>query len=125
MLGWHISVYKLADGGHAPATAESPRGAQLAEWQAHLDGLDWIFQLVGRGEALALEGGGYPSLFTAPAGRVLPTIIAGPPEARETWVCGATDVLTDKWRGRTSIDRAAIEGCSPEEWLLVVAWDES
>jgi hypothetical protein len=33
MLGWHASVYRQPDGGHSPATFESPEGERLAVWQ--------------------------------------------------------------------------------------------
>jgi hypothetical protein len=42
-----------------------------------------------------------------------------------TWSHDAGDVLTSEWEGKTAIDRAAAAECSPDEWLLVEAWDES
>jgi hypothetical protein len=51
--------------------------------------------------------------------------VDGPPEAKKHWGCGPNDVLLDGWEGKTLIDRAAIADYRPDEWLLVVAWDES
>ena len=126
MLGWHISVYKQLDGGAAPATEDSPKGARLAVWQAGLWGLDWIDALVTAGKAIDLGGNsGYPCRYTATAQHLVPPIMDGPPEADAIWRHDASDVLTDKWEGRTVIDGDVAGGCRPDEWLLVVAWDES
>jgi hypothetical protein len=125
MLGWHISLYKQQDGGTSPAKAESSEGTRLAVWQTGLDGLDWLRELVKSGKAIDLGGNGYPLRFTSTAEYLVPRIIEKPPEARTTWVSGAGDILTDKWEGKTVIDRAAAKQCRFDEWLLVEAWDES
>jgi hypothetical protein len=125
MLGWHISVYRQRDGGAAPATETSPEGPRLAVWQTGLWGLQWIDALVAAGKAIDLGGNGYPCRYTATAEHLVPPIMEGPPQARATWLHDASDILTDKWEGQTVIDRAVADGCRPDEWLLVVAWDES
>ena len=90
MLGWHISVYRLTDetlrdlGGGAGAggtatigssakeclIARDPSGLgeRLAVWQARLEGLDWIDQIVEKGRGVALLQGGYPSRYLIRAG---------------------------------------------------------
>lgn len=125
MLGWHISVYRQADGGAAPATAESGRGARVAVWQTGLGGLDWFDKLVKADKALDLGGNGYPYWYTASAENLVPQIEDGPPLAREVWIYDEHDILTDKWEGKTVIDREALASCRPDEWLLIEAWDES
>jgi len=125
VLGWHISVYRQPAGDAQPATAESEHGARLAVWQAGYRGLRWLDELVTAGKAIDLGGNGYPSLYTVQASSLIPRIIDGPPEANQTWVHGEGDILTDKWEGRTVVDKALCVQCSPQEWLLVVAWDES
>ena len=125
MLGWHISVYRQTNDGLGPATAESATGARLAVWQTGLGGLDWIEDLVKAGNAIDLGGNGYPVRYTALAKSLIPQISEDPPGARMTWACGKDDILTDKWEGKTVIDRGVIQACSPDEWLLVEAWDES
>ena len=52
-------------------------------------------------------------------------VLAGPPDANETWVCGVEDVLSDGWEGKTTISVQALNECQPDEWLLIQAWDES
>jgi hypothetical protein len=125
MLGWHISVYLQKDGGASPATGESIEGTRLAVWQTGLDGLRWIDELVEAGKAISLGGDGYPLRFTSAAKYIVPRIIEQPPQARSAWVFAAGDILTDKWEGKTAINRAAAERCLPDEWLLITAWDES
>jgi hypothetical protein len=125
MLGWHISIYRQTDEGASPASAKSPGGTRIAVWQASLDALEWLNELVKAGRAIDLGGNGYPCRYTVTAEYLIPCIVDKPPGARNTWVCGASDVLTEKWEGRTVVDRAAVAACRPDEWLLVEAWDES
>jgi hypothetical protein len=145
MLGWHVTVYRLAattplaGTADVPALLESPRfdtdragliaalvaGEALAIWQTGIHGLDWIDRLVVVGQSVELSGGGYPSTFVALARDLIPPILEGPPEANIVWTCGRYDMITPEWHGRTVIEAEAIEGCSPNEWLLVEAWDES
>ena len=125
MLGWNFSVYKQRDDGASPATAQSQHGARLAVWQTGLWGLDWLEELVEAGKAIRLSGGGYPNRYTATAEFLIPRIIETPPEARAVWVYQKGDIITDKWVGKTVVDREAAALCRPDEWLLVEAWDES
>jgi hypothetical protein len=125
MLGWHISIFKQADGGSLAARADSNKGARLAVWQADLGGLQWLDDLVEAGSAIHLGGDGYPFRYTARARHVIRSIVGGPPEARSTWAVGDHDSVTSQWAGNTVIDLPMIDQCLPDEWLLVEAWDES
>jgi hypothetical protein len=125
MLGWHIGVFRTLDGGSEPARAQSQEGVRLAVWQTNARGLDWLEALVNAGRAMDLGGDGYPLRFTAQAQYLIPPIVAGPPEAYQNWITGLGDILKPDWEGKTVIDHAAVESCRPDEWLLVVAWDES
>ncbi len=125
MLGWHISVFRQADGGVEPAAFDAAEGAQLAVWQTGLDGLDWITRLVQGGLAVDLQGNGYPHRFTAHAKHLVPQILRGPPQANRRWTLGPHDVIGPGWSGKTVIDRDVAQDCGPDEWLLVEAWDES
>jgi hypothetical protein len=125
MLGWHISVFRQASGGSAPASADSERGTRLAVWQTGLWGIGWLQELVKQGHAVDLGGTGYPCRYTAQAAHLTPRLIDGPPEANARWVSEPHDILLPHWEGKTVIDRTAIDACRPDEWLLVVAWDES
>jgi hypothetical protein len=125
MLGWHISVFRQADGGAMPAASGSAKGGRVAVWQTGLGGLKWIDVLVGEGRVVDLGGNGYPCWYTAQVRHLVQRIVDGPPEALNPWVYGPDDVLTEAWEGRTVIDRAAADHCRPDEWLLVEVWDES
>jgi hypothetical protein len=125
MAGWNLTLYRLADGGTSPATAESPQGARLANWQAGFNGLRWLHELVTADNAISLGGSGYPSKYTATAKHLIPQIIDKPPDAYRAWTSGTQDDLTNRWKGRTIIDRGGAAACRPDEWLLVVAWDQS
>jgi hypothetical protein len=125
MLGWHVSVYRQEDGGASPATWDSRQGTRLAVWQTDLFGLEWLDELVKAGKARDLRGNGYPNRYTAPAQYLIPQVIDKPPEANKTWVCGPDDVIGPGWDGKTVTNPRAAGQCRPDEWLLVVAWDES
>jgi hypothetical protein len=125
MLGWHVSIYTLvARKTSAAPTPRDRRGDRIAVWQAGIAGLRWIDELVESGAAIAESTNGYPSVFYAKAADVVPRLDA-PPDAHQIWVSGPHDVLTDKWDGKTVVDRHAAANCRPDEWLLIEAWDES
>ena len=46
MAGWHISVFRLVDGGSSPAQRDSPKSTEIADWRAEFNGLRWIDDLV-------------------------------------------------------------------------------
>ncbi|HMG86731.1 MAG TPA: hypothetical protein VK574_13455 [Terracidiphilus sp.] len=125
MLGWHISVYKQKDGGESPAAFATPEGTRVAVWQTGIGGLDWLNELVKAGKAVDLGGNGYPCRYTAPAQHLMSAIADSPPMARDNWLSGAGDLITNKWEGKTVVDGDAVTICRPDEWLLVEAWDES
>jgi hypothetical protein len=125
MLGWHISVFRQADGGSSPAKAGPKEDIRLAAWQTGVEGLQWLDALVETGQAIDLGGNGYPNYYTAQAAHLIPQIVGGPPAARQPWLEGQHDVVTSQWEGKTVIDQAVAGDCRSDEWLLVVAWDES
>jgi hypothetical protein len=108
----------------AAPTSRDRRGDRIAVWQAGIAGLRWLDELVESGAAMAESSNGYPSVFYAKAADVLSRLDA-PPEARQIWLSGQHDVLTDKWAGKTVVDWGAAARCRPDEWLLIEAWDES
>jgi hypothetical protein len=105
--------------------AESAEGSLVAVWQTGVEGLDWLRKLVTEGKVVDLGGNGYPSRFTATAEYLIPRIVDGPPGARDQWLLGAGDIVTDKWVGKTVVDGAVAAQCAADEWLIVKVWDES
>jgi hypothetical protein len=64
--------------------------------------------------------------YTAMAQHLLPRVLAGPPFEIPAWRFDSESVvIPEKWAGRTTIDQVAAGECRPDEWLLVVAFDES
>jgi hypothetical protein len=106
MLGWQIRIYRRANGGASPATAQSPQGVRLATWQA--ESLDWLDELVTAGKAIDLGGEGYPCRYTTTAEHVIPRI--------DDTSTGARNKV---------VDDAEVTRCRLDEWLLVEAWDQS
>jgi hypothetical protein len=127
MLGWHVSVYRQTDGGHSPATFESPSGVRIAVWQTDVSGLNWLIALAKESKAIDLGGNGYPSRFTAQAEILVPHIVGGDFPANETWLIPEGSYFPDPkaWAGQTQVDQVGAEQCRPDEWLLVEVWDES
>ena len=149
MTGWHISVYRLGQSATLDGVsnvqelrAKFPtawkgdayedhkvgqslcQGERIAVWQAELGGIDWLMDLFNAERALGL-GNGYPFYFFAFARDLTPTILKGPPYAKETWSFSPGDVIGPGWDGHTAIDTEVIAKCSPSEWLTVEAFDES
>jgi hypothetical protein len=112
MIGWHISTYRKTDDGTSPAEFETPKGARLTVWQTSWGGLEWIDELVMQGKAIDLGGNGYPMRYTAQAKYLTGRVLVGPPDANETWVRGPEDIVTEKWAGKTVVDRAGSSGSS-------------
>jgi hypothetical protein len=125
MLGYHISVYKQTDEGASPATAESPEGMRLAVWQTGVGGLDWLAELEKAGKAIFLGGNGYPTRFTATAEHLMPEIISVTQGVGSAWLLGESDIVTEKWEGKDTVNRDAVAACRLDEWLLVEGWDLS
>lgn len=126
MIGWNISVYRLAQGGAAPAAWDTEQGDRVAVWQTGLHGLDWLDALVTSGDATNLGGDGYPYRYTVRLSSLMGSIQQGPPHARDTWIFEAGDIIDwSKWPGKTTVYEDVLAKCEPDEWLMVVAWDES
>ena len=126
MNGWHFSAYRQSVDRFAPASRDSALGERLAVWQGPWKALDWLRDLCSNGVAIDLGGNGYPSRITAPARFLLSSITAVPLGARNPWVVGPEDAVDfTVWPGRTVLNNNQIEECDPNEWLLVVIWDES
>ena len=142
MLGWLISVYRVADEeavrrtlgaepGAKVVLGDDVLGGRLALWQAGPYGLNWI------AEAAAREGGvirkfecGYPHRYLARAADILPTIrdhvpYKAPMYEHPSWVVPEGSVLLPGYMGKTTIDDGAIDECSADEWLYIEVWDES
>jgi hypothetical protein len=124
MLGWNITVYRQYDGSSA-AAENSKLGLRIASWQADVYGLNWVDSLVENGCIQSLGGSGYPNRYTGQTKYLIPKILNNPPMSNDVWIAGPDDELSEKWDGKTVIDKSVAAACSAEEWLLIEAWDLS
>jgi hypothetical protein len=125
MMGWHISVFRQTEGRSTPASTDSEEGPRLAVWQTGIDGLQWLDAMAEAGNAIDLGGNGYPNYYTAQVEYIISRVVGEPPSANRPWSAGEHDILTPRWEGKTVIDHSVAGDCPNDEWLLVVAWDES
>ena len=126
-LGWRISVHRQLSDRDSPSADGDVKGARLAIWRAHANGLDWLKGLAESADAFHLsDNAGYPVRYTVRTGAAIPIILDGPPRARTNRFAEPTDMVAyDRLPGGAIIDQEALEQCQPDEWLQVEAWDES
>jgi hypothetical protein len=116
MLGWQIYITQES----------SPENSQsLMSWCAGIGGLDWLDQLVKDGLAQDLGGNGYPNKYSAKAAVLLPKIVPILPNNEGKFVLGDNYVLSGNEHWGIKINQSKIDACSPDEILLIEAWDES
>ena len=145
MLGWHVSIFRLAELNALAAIPDVPslstafptfldqesllgslqQANRLAAWQTGPYGLKWMDDLVRGQLALRLPGDGYPDVFLALARDLLSRVLPEPPEANLHWSYDPHDILLSGWEGKTVIDHKEVGSTRPEEWLCVEVWDES
>ncbi|KJY41278.1 hypothetical protein VR41_13355 [Streptomyces sp. NRRL B-1568] len=109
MLGWGINISIHTPNEAGPDTTGQ---AHLARWDAGLAGLNWITELVKAGKAEQQSDCGYPCLYTARAGDVLPLLADGTPPA-------------DGMPGNVWMHPERMAACSAEQILTIEAWDRS
>ena len=124
MLGWLINVWRQVD---PPDTSARTRRGFIAGWEAGIFGTAWLDTLVKEGRAVSLGGTGYPCRYTVTAAVLASTISSGPP--RHT---GPTPLIMSEDRALPAggfadfeFDQAALAECTPDEELIVDAWDLS
>lgn len=106
MMGWMVLVYP-----------KSNEDAKLASWEVGVSGLRWLDDLVAEGKAVKLNGNGYPTRYEARAADVLPLVESGsavpPTNKPKDWI-GALKLRPDN-----------IAATSPDQVLVIDAWDQS
>ncbi len=114
MIGWGITIYRQPPEDYP---LRLNRTSVLANWKVGSRGTIWLDQLVEHGEAQLLKAGGYPNLYTALAGSIVPLFLGEVPPAED-------DV---PWRmpREITIKLAELELCQANEVLTITAWDQS
>lgn len=122
MLGWEFFIRRQAGTATAPRKTNAPL---LASWMAGLGGTEWLDDLVSAGIAVHLDGNGYPTRYSIPAGALVEVLGHGLPKHDGPLVIGDDYVVPGGWAGNAKIDLASLQSLAPNELLLVEAWDQS
>jgi hypothetical protein len=117
MLGWQVFVNKEAEADRA--------GQSMMSWNTGLDGLSWLDELVKQGLAQDLGGSGYPNKYIGKASIILPKIVPSLPSYDGKVVIGDDYALKAGESWEIKINQTKIDACSPNEILLIEAWDRS
>ena len=116
MLGWKICITQ---------ESSTDKSEYLMIWSAGIGGLDWLDQLVKDGLAQDLGGNGYPCRYSAKAAVLLPRVVPVLPNYEGKFVIGDDYVLAGGEHWGIKLNQSKIDACSPEETLIIEAWDES
>ena len=76
MLGWEFFIRRQNGIGTDTGQTNAPL---LASWMAGLGGTEWLDHLVSAGVAVHLDGNGYPSCYSIPAGALVEVLGHGLP----------------------------------------------
>lgn len=114
MIGWSITVTRMTPEEYL---LKHDRDAVLANWKVGAMGTWWLDKLVAAGAARRVKSGGYPDIYTAPAGSIVPLLFGHELPSDE-------DVPMRKPREIT-IERDELARCSADETLTIVVWDQS
>ena len=115
MLGWQVFVLNESDVDKK----------SMISWSTGFDGLDWLDELVKQGLAQDLGGSGYPNKYSGKASIILPKIVPSLPSYEGKVVIGDDYALKAGESWEIKINQAKIDACSPNEILLIEAWDRS
>jgi len=125
MLGWWIIVSTHTPEERDRADQDTKRSGVLAQWEAGVEGVFWIEDLVGSGRAKKLSRSGYPNRYTVRASDVLPLLYATPTPSGETKVAGIDGPLGVVWGGMNEFHAERADRCPADLMLTVDAWDQS
>jgi hypothetical protein len=117
MLGWEVIVKKESDPDGA--------GQTLMSWSTGLGGLSWLDELVKQGLAQDMGGNGYPNKYSVQASIALPKIVPSLPSYEGNTVIGDDYILEGDENWAIKVNQSKIAACSPDETLLIEAWDLS
>lgn len=116
MLGWDVSLYRRGEA--------SPDNL-LAQWTSRSLGIGWLDTLVAMGHVQDLGGNGYPCLYRAPAGVLLPLIAPRARLRRYPEPLLPISALLPADLGGVHWVMERLADCPPTESLLVRAIDQS
>jgi hypothetical protein len=126
MLGWYIAIARQGERALKFANSRPADPNVLATWDASIGGLDWIDALVEQGKASLESRSGYPTRYTVEASAIMPLLQAQQvPTHQDFAVSGDDHVQPPGWIGNVHFHAERIADCTPEERLVIEAWDQS
>jgi hypothetical protein len=114
MIGWSITIIRQPPEDYP---LKFDREAMLADWKVGAMGIGWIRELIASGEARQVQSGGYPDIYTAPAGSVAPLLLGEELPSDEDVAMRRPSAVT--------IRRDVLALCPADELLTIVVWDQS
>ncbi|MDR2528788.1 MAG: hypothetical protein LBD04_07220 [Synergistaceae bacterium] len=125
MLGWWIIIKDPTLGKD-----KDPKAGRLADWEVGINGDKWLKDLEKAGKAVLVKSNcGYPNLYRALAGDVLPPLLDnGPPSFPGLGFFEEFCYIPAGWTRRLSFDWKAIAAClsdQADQELLIEVWDLS
>jgi hypothetical protein len=114
-LGWDINVYRQLPDGEPD---RRKGGRPVSTWQAEVEGLRWIDELVAKGVATPLTGNGYPYRGTVRVDALVDVVRDGLHHVKHTSLGDSAESISRR------VD-SELSGLYPSEWLLLDIWDQS
>jgi len=112
MLGWEIFV--------------KSRDQTIASWMMGSSGTSWLRELVKEGKATDVAiNCGYPHVFSMKARDLIPILINGIPQSGGGLVIGENYVIDGNRIWDLNINAELLANCSPDDELVIDAWDQS
>lgn len=114
MARWAITIYRQ------PPEDSSPNwdhDSVLANWKVGSGGTSWLDELVEHGKAQLLKSGGYPNVYAALAGSIVPLLLGEMPPAE--------DDVPSRMPKEVTIKRAELTMCQAAEVLTIMVWDQT
>lgn len=124
MLGWYVVIFRTNAKTHLVYDASTDE-TRLASWSTGINGLDWLDHLAKANKILDLGGNGYPSRYSAKASEILPIISSALSTCNRPITIGDNIVLSAHDISALKVDALKISACSPDDQLLIEAWDQS
>jgi hypothetical protein len=125
MIGWWIVISTQTPEERSAANPDERKACILATWEAGIGGLDWLDRLVAQSAAQKVRADGYPTVYLASAGAVIPLLVDGPPTHDGRMVIGDDYVMPPKWIGKVEMHAERMKRCPAQQRLTVEAWDLS
>lgn len=117
MLGWWIII-----AAQSPTEFDTSATTILAKWEVAPEGINWIIDLVEARKAEQIKYGGYPNRYVVRAIHALPVLTS---ELSSHTLPAPGDGMQTTWPKNIELHPDCITSCSPDQLLVIEAWDQS